>query len=87
VPAALYEYVKLQAEQNVRCLNEETYFQAKDLIGAAGWNAFSDDERGMAALCIAHFYQSGALLLGSSGFGLTYPDCYYLTVGAGQKSS
>jgi len=85
VPAALYEYVKLQAEQNVRCLDEKRYFRAEDLIGAAGWNAFSDDERSMAALCIAHIYQSGALLLGSSGFGLTYPASYYLTSGVEQK--
>ena len=85
VPAALYEYVKLQAERNVRCMDEKRYFRAEDLIGAAAWNAFSDDERAMAALCIAHIYQSGALLLGSSGFGLTYPASYYLTSGVGQK--
>ena len=87
VPAALYEYVKLRAQQNVRCLNPRSYFQAKDLIGLDGWHAFGDDARHMAEVCIAHLYQSGALLLGSSGFGLTYPDIYHLTGGASQKSS
>ena len=78
VPAAFYEYVKLRAEQNVRCVYQRSYFPIVELVGVDSWTSFSQDEKHMAEICIAHLCQTGTLPLGSSGFGLSYPEFYHL---------
>lgn len=80
VPAALYEYVKWRAEQNLRCLPANDYFSLEDLVGAACWTDFDEKEKRLAALCIGHLYQTGVLAIDSSGFGLIPPDCYYFSI-------
>lgn len=87
VPAALYEHVKLRAEQNVRCLSNQSYLKAEDLIGADCWDEFDAEEKRMAGVCIGHLYQSGALPLAATEFGLTPPTFYYLDSGEGPKSN
>lgn len=83
VPAALYEHVKLRAEQNVRCLDSDGSFLIEDVVGAACWNELDAEEKRMAALCIGHLHQTGALPVDSSGFELIPPKYYYLRQSAG----
>ncbi len=78
VPAAFYEYVKLRAEQNVRCVYQRSYFPIVELVGADSWASFSEEEKHMAEICVAHLFQTGSLPLGSSGFGLSFPEFYHL---------
>lgn len=78
VPAALYEHVKLRVEQNVRCLRNDDYYLPETLVGADCWNEFNEEEKRTAEICIAHLCHSGAVRLGSSGFGLTPPMSYDL---------
>jgi len=78
VSAALYEYVKLRVEQNVRCLASNDYFNIEDLVGADCWAELDDDDKSNAALCIGYLYLSGSLPLCDSGFGLIPPQGYHL---------
>ena len=78
VSAALYEYVKLRVEQNVRCLDSNDYFDIEDLVGADCWAELDDEDKSNAALCIGHLYLNGSLPLCDSGFGLTPPEYYHL---------
>lgn len=79
VPAALYEHVKLRAEQNLRCMDSDGSFKTEDFVGADCWNEFDDEEKRMAAMCIGHLHQTGALPIDSSEFGLIPPKFYYLS--------
>lgn len=76
VPAALYEHVKLRVQQNLRCMETRDFCQPEGLVGAACWNEFDDDEKRMAAMCIGHLCQTGAVPLRAYDFGLTPPKGY-----------
>ncbi len=78
VPAALYEHVKLRAEQNLRCLESDGSFVIEDVVGADCWSELDAEEKRMAAMCIGHLHQTGALPVDSSGFELTPPKYYYV---------
>lgn len=78
VPAALYEHVKLRAEQNSRCLDSDGAFLIEDIVGADCWNELDAEEKRMAAMCIGHLHQTGALPVDSSGFELIPPKYYYV---------
>lgn len=87
VPAALYEHVKLRAEQNARCMDSDGCFKTEDFVGADCWDEFDEDEKRMAAMCIGHLYQSGALPVDSSGFEMIPPTYYYPKRNEGLKSN
>lgn len=76
VSAALYEYVKLRVEQNIRCLASNEYFDIEDLVGADCWAELDDKDKRDAALCIGYLCLNGSLPLGSFGFGLIPPQHY-----------
>jgi hypothetical protein len=78
VPAALYEFVKLQADQNSRCLAPHAYIATEVLVGLDFWCGLSVAERDMANACVSHLCQSGALPLETSGVGLEFSETYYL---------
>lgn len=78
VSAALFEYVKLRAEQNIRCLASNEYFEIEDLIGADCWAELDDNDKSNAAMCIGYLYLSGSLPLYGSGFSLIPPQSYHL---------
>jgi len=51
VPAALYEYVKLQGDQHTKCLAPHDYSDPERLLGAV-WSELSDAEKEMAKACV-----------------------------------
>ncbi len=87
VPAALYEYVKLQVEQNVKCLASRDYTDPERLVGIHSWSGLTDAERDMAKACVGHLCQSGALPLWTVGFGLKYPEIYGLSIERAEQKS
>ena len=87
VPAALYEYVKLQGDQHTKCLAPHDYSDLERLLGADFWSELSDAEREMAKACVGHLCQSGALPLWTTGFGLKYPEIYGLSAERAEQKS
>lgn len=87
VPAALYEYVKLHANQSSKCLASHDVIRVDYLVGEHFWSGLSDAEKDMAKACVSHLCRSGALPVDRAGFGLKYPEFYcFETENAEQKS-
>lgn len=78
VPSAFYASIKAKIEEEIAHLHNFDYLVPQDLLGPDVWCGFSQAEKKMAGICIAHLSQTGALPITALAFDIDYPEFYVL---------
>jgi hypothetical protein len=73
-----YEQVKIHVQSNICYRNRLPYLVPEDLLGINIWHEYSDEQKHMARICLAHLSQTGALPIMALDFDMKYPEYYVL---------
>lgn len=79
VPESFYNSIKSKIRFYLPYLQDSSYFVMEDLLGVGDWGSFTEAEKQMAKVCIAHMAQSGEYPICPRGPVFEYPQSYVMS--------